>query len=68
MYTLNEKIRDLEPYEPIAGEYKIRLDANESFLCLPESVMASALRRGEWAQRCRIPPQRPQCRRLCQKL
>lgn len=23
MYTLNEKIRDLEPYEPIAGEYKI---------------------------------------------
>ena len=43
MYTLNEKIRDLEPYEPIAGEYKIRLDANESFLCLPESVMASAL-------------------------
>ena len=43
MYTLNEKIRDLEPYKPIAGEYKIRLDANESFLCLPESVMASAL-------------------------
>ena len=43
MYTLNEKIRDLEPYEPIAGEYKIRLDANESFLRLPESVMASAL-------------------------
>ena len=42
MYTLNEKIRDLEPYEPIAGEYKIRLDANESFLRLPESVMASA--------------------------
>ena len=29
MYTLNEKIRDLEPYKPIAGEYKIRLDANE---------------------------------------
>ncbi len=43
MYELNEKIRDLEPYEPIAGEYKIRLDANESFLRLPESIMASAL-------------------------
>lgn len=43
MYTLNEKIRDLEPYEPIAGNYKIRLDANESFLRLPESVLASAL-------------------------
>ena len=38
MYTLNEKIRDLEPYEPIAGEYKIRLDANESFLCLPNPL------------------------------
>ena len=43
MYELNDKIRDLEPYEPIAGDYKIRLDANESFLYLPESVMASAL-------------------------
>ena len=29
MYELNEKIRDLVPYEPIAGEYPVRLDANE---------------------------------------
>lgn len=43
MYELNEKIRDLKPYEPIAGEYKIRLDANESFQQLPESIMAAAL-------------------------
>lgn len=29
-YRLNQKIKDLEPYEPISGTYKIRLDANES--------------------------------------
>lgn len=32
MYTLNKKVGDLIPYEPIAGEYTVRLDANESFL------------------------------------
>lgn len=29
-YALNRKIKDLEPYEPISGTYRIRLDANES--------------------------------------
>ncbi len=28
-YELNKKIRELVPYEPISGTYKIRLDANE---------------------------------------
>lgn len=31
-YQLNEKIRGLTPYDPVSGDYKIRLDANESFL------------------------------------
>lgn len=31
-YTVNAKIRDLVPYQPIQGNYRIRLDANESFL------------------------------------
>lgn len=31
-YRLNEKIRNLKPYDPIQGRYPIRLDANESFL------------------------------------
>ncbi len=31
-YTLNDKIKNLVPYEPISGEYKIRLDANECTL------------------------------------
>lgn len=40
MYELNAKIRDLVPYEPIAGSYPIRLDANESFLPLPDGLRA----------------------------
>lgn len=31
-YELNDKIKNLIPYEPISGDYKIRLDANESTL------------------------------------
>lgn len=30
-YQLNPKIANLEPYTPLVGEYKVRLDANESF-------------------------------------
>ena len=33
-YQLIEKLKSLKPYDPIYGEYKIRLDANESFLHL----------------------------------
>ena len=32
MYKLTEKLEKLEPYDPIQGEYEIRLDANESFI------------------------------------
>ncbi len=38
-YTLNEKLIGLTPYETIAGDYHVRLDANESFVTLPLSVM-----------------------------
>ncbi len=44
MYELNSKIRDLEPYEPLKGEFNIRLDANESFLPLPEEIKEKAMR------------------------
>ena len=30
MYELNEKLKKIEAYDPIEGNYKIRLDANES--------------------------------------
>lgn len=38
MYTLNQKIRNLTPYQPVAGTYKIRLDANESAFSLPDKI------------------------------
>lgn len=37
-YNLCEKVRELEPYQPISGTYKVRLDANESFFDLPPEV------------------------------
>lgn len=43
MYQLNSKIKDLKPYEPIKGNFRIRLDANESFLPLPSNVMTGIL-------------------------
>ncbi|MBE6836446.1 MAG: histidinol-phosphate aminotransferase family protein [Ruminococcus sp.] len=38
MYQLNKKLKDLIPYEPIQGEYKIRLDANESCFDLGDDL------------------------------
>ncbi|HIT94632.1 MAG TPA: histidinol-phosphate aminotransferase family protein [Candidatus Faecivivens stercoripullorum] len=37
-YILSDKVRNLEPYEPIQGDYKIRLDANESYLSLTPAI------------------------------
>ena len=38
MYTLAKKVRDLEPYTPVEGRFRIHLDANESFLSLPDPI------------------------------
>lgn len=46
-YSLNSKIRDLKPYDPIEGEYQIRLDANESFLSVPPEIKDGILREVE---------------------
>ncbi len=42
-YILNEKIRDLKPYDPIEGQYDIRLDANESFCTVTTDIAAKML-------------------------
>lgn len=39
-YELNKKIRELEPYEPISGNYRIRLDANECPYNYPDELKA----------------------------
>ncbi len=47
MFQLNDKVKNLTPYEPISGTYEIRLDANESFLTVPKRIeeeMVMALR------------------------
>lgn len=31
-YELNDKVKNLTPYDAVTGDYKIRLDANESFI------------------------------------
>lgn len=38
MFELNEKIRRLKPYDPVTGQYQIRLDANESFVTPPQAL------------------------------
>lgn len=38
-YSLNRKISGLTPYEPLSGTYRVRLDANESFYTLPETLL-----------------------------
>ena len=40
MYQLNDKIKNLVPYEPISGTYEIRLDANECPVNLPDEIRA----------------------------
>ena len=38
-YQLCAKVRELEPYRPIQGDYRIRLDANESFYQMPAELL-----------------------------
>ena len=37
-YKLNKKLAELIPYEPISGDYEIRLDANESCYNLSDEM------------------------------
>ena len=64
MYQLNEKIRDLKPYDPIQGSYRVRLDANESFLPLPQALVEEAKAAVERTAFNRYPD--PAARELCQ--
>lgn len=42
MYEINEKLRALSAYAPVEAEGCVRLDANESFLSLPEDILSAA--------------------------
>ncbi|MDR0314998.1 MAG: histidinol-phosphate transaminase [Oscillospiraceae bacterium] len=43
-FKLNEKIKDLKPYDPICGEYEVRLDSNESFILPPQDIREKILK------------------------
>lgn len=37
-YQIPEKLKKLQAYEPVTEVYKVRLDANESFIDLPDEL------------------------------
>ena len=39
MYKLCDKIKNLTPYEPLVGDFPVRLDANESYISLPKEIV-----------------------------
>lgn len=63
-YRLNEKIRDLKPYDPISGDFSVRLDANESFLPVPQKILQKIAEAVILAPYNRYPD--PLAKELCQ--
>ena len=49
MYQIPEKLKNLEIYQPVTESYRVRLDANESFLDLPDSIREGSGQR-RWLQ------------------
>lgn len=43
-FELSEKLKNLTPYTPLEGNFNIRLDANESFVSLPQELLDEAIR------------------------
>lgn len=62
-YVLNEKIRELTPYTPLSGTFRIRMDANESYRSLPESILSEIQRALPRLDFNRYPD--PFCKALC---
>jgi histidinol-phosphate/aromatic aminotransferase/cobyric acid decarboxylase-like protein len=42
-YELSDKIKNLKPYNAVTGDYKIRMDANESFINPGETLQEEFL-------------------------
>lgn len=65
MYRLPKKLDGLVPYEPLAGSFLVRLDANESFLA-PSAKLHQAIRDAIAAVQFNRYPD-PFCVGLCEK-
>lgn len=55
MYAFNKKIQALKPYQPITGNYQVHLDANESFIPLPQYILHEILEETQKLQFNRYP-------------
>ena len=64
-YQLPEKIRNIKPYIPSEGACRVRLDANESFLVLPEAIRAEVAKAVSEIEFNRYPD--PAAGKLCRK-
>ena len=66
MFLLNDKIKDVKPYDPEMGDTPIHLDANESFLPLPVPILEELAAALPQVAFNRYPD--PAARKLCQPL
>ena len=64
MYRLNDKLINLTPYNPVSGNYGIRLDANESFIVPPADIMEKINAAVSEVQLNRYPD--PYAKKLCE--
>ena len=46
-YRLPKKLENLPKYDPVTETYRVRLDANESFLEMPEEINAGGDQKGD---------------------
>ena len=64
-YVLPEKLKDLNPYDPVTEDFRIHLDANESFCEVPENIRQEILNAISNVAFNRYPD--PYARKLCEK-
>ena len=64
-YQLPDKLKNLVPYAPMTGNYRIRLDANESFIQLPDTLRQEIAQAVSKIDFNRYPD--PYCTKLCEK-
>lgn len=63
MYKLPKRFERLAPYQPVTGDFSVRLDANESFIALPAELRDELAASVATLDFNRYPD--PACRRLC---
>ena len=65
MYKIPERLKNMEVYEPVTGDFRIRLDANESFLDLPDFIREEVGKAVSELDFHRYPD--PMAQKLCEK-